>query len=363
MTKLKVCWISNIPSPYKVDFMRLLSHDVELLCLFENRSEKNRDISWSQYQLSGMNTEMLTKDSWKRQIVEASHYYDCLINSDYSKKPCIYAVNQFHKCGKTVVMHADGGLVIPRGLFDHAIAKVMKKNDWFLSSGEEVDRYYQYYGVPADRIFHYHFACMPSSQLKTNREMSEQKENYRRKCGFAEQRILLSVGQQIPRKGYDILCRAMIGLDKNIGVYIIGGTAQSSVQKIVDDNQMTNIHFLPFMNQNELACYYAAADIFIMPTRYDIWGLVINEAMSFGLPVLSSDRCVAALEYQRLFHNAEIYPYENVELLRDKIKMLCENNDLSTKLGQRSLEGIADYSYETMENDFLKILHQCCSGS
>ena len=54
--------------------------------------------------------------------------------------------------------------------------------------------------------------------------------------------------------------------------------------------------FVEFKKKEQLADYYKAADIFILPTRGDAWGLVINEAMGYGLPILTTDQCIAGVE-------------------------------------------------------------------
>lgn len=57
-----------------------------------------------------------------------------------------------------------------------------------------------------------------------------------------------------------------------------------------------------------------AADIFVHPTREDIWGLVVNEAMAKGLPVITTDRCVAGLELIKNESVGRIVPVENIDL-------------------------------------------------
>ena len=169
--------------------------------------------------------------------------------------------------------------------------------------------------------------------------------------------MLLSVGQQIPRKGYDILAQAMKSVDHSIGLTIIGGEPEDCVKKIIDENGLSNIHFVPFLSKESLSQYYAASDIFIMPTRYDIWGLVINEAMSFGLPIISTDKCVAAMEFNRIGRNALIVPSDNAEKLADAINQLVSDNDLKKKLEENSVSAIKEYSLENMVKDFLKAIN------
>ena len=56
------------------------------------------------------------------------------------------------------------------------------------------------------------------------------------------------------------------------------------------------MHFIAFQEKEMLEKYYIAADVFILLTRGDVWGLSINEAMANALPVITTDRCIAGIE-------------------------------------------------------------------
>lgn len=351
---LKVCWISNIPSPYKVKLMNMISEDVELYVLFEQKSVSDRDKSWFLYDFNNYYVEYLDENA-NEKINKASEVCDVLINGDYSNKLCIKAVKKFKNKNKPVVMLADGGLAIDRGLLNHAISFVMKKNDYFMSSGKEVNKYYNFYGIDDSKIFNYHFSSLTKHDVEKNKSFDKLK--IKDELGIKENIILFSAGQQIPRKGYDILAKAMINVDKSVGLYIAGGSPEDNVKEIIESNKLDNIHFVGFKDSDELNKYFSSSDIFVLPTRYDIWGLVINEAMSFGLPIISSDTCIAAVEFNNLFNNALIYKNEDVTELSDSINTLVNDSNLRDQLGRNSLEGIKDYTIEQTKDDFINILN------
>ena len=356
MVKLNVCWISNIPSPYKTALMNLLGEKCNLTALYEKHREHDREDNWYDRSFLTFTGIYLNRKNFRRIIREKANTCDCLINSDYSNPYAMYAVEQFRRQKKTVFLQADGGLVIPRGPVDYIISKVMKRCDRYISPGKETDNYFAYYGIPKDRISHYRFSCMTQKELECAADCRLKKVHYRESLGIKENHVLLSVGQQIPRKGYDILVQALDGMGLDVGAYIIGGDPEDLVMAYVTEHQLSNVHFIPFMDKKQLSEYYAAADIFVMPTRYDIWGLVINEAMAFGLPVVSTDRCVAAMEFQKQFENVLIVSSENVEELRNAIRKLVQDSKLAEELGKRSQRGIRDYSLEHMRDDLISIL-------
>ena len=116
------------------------------------------------------------------------------------------------------------------------------------------------------------------------------------KLGLEEEKIVISVGQFIYRKGFDVLIRSAGRLNKNIGIYIIGGEPNDYYLNLKNEYKAENLHFIGFKSKYELAEYYKAADLFVFPTREDIWGLVVNEAMAYGLPVITTNRCISGLE-------------------------------------------------------------------
>lgn len=77
--------------------------------------------------------------------------------------------------------------------------------------------------------------------------------------------------------------------------------------------------------------YYKAADLFVLPTREDIWGLVINEAMAYGLPIITTDKCVAGVQ---LLNNQEltIIPTNDISSLATAINYLLKDDQKEWKL-------------------------------
>lgn len=358
MKKLKVCWISNIPSPYKTAVMNLIGEKIHLTALYEKQGESDREDSWYDRSFENFTGIYLTKENYKQVIRDEAEKCDCLINSDYSNPWAMYAVEQFRRRKKTVFLQADGGLAIPRGPMDFVISHVMKRCGRYISPGTETDKYFAYYKISGDKIDHYRFSCMTEDEIKKASGMIQHKAAYREKNGITEPFVILSVGQQIPRKGYDILMQALNGIEEKIGVYIIGGEPEEHVLSYVKEHEMDYVHFIPFMDKEHLSEYYAVSDVFVLPTRYDIWGLVINEAMAYGLPIISTDKCVAAMEFQNLCENALIVPAEDPDTLRSAIQILLKNPDMAEEFGKKSLDKIREYTLENMRDDLISILEQ-----
>ncbi len=113
-----------------------------------------------------------------------------------------------------------------------------------------------------------------------------------------------------------------------------------------------NVHFVNYCSKTELSNYYKAADIFVLPTRYDSWGLVVNEAMSYGLPVVTTDCCGAGLEVLDHQH-ITIVPSDNAVALNHAISTIFDNEELRIQLGNRNLEYAREHTIEKMVRDHI----------
>lgn len=181
----------------------------------------------------------------------------------------------------------------------------------------------------------------------------EEKQKLRQELGLGNGKMILSIGQFIHRKGYDIMLRAAAKLDPGTDIYIVGGDPTEEYLQICREENLQNVHFVGFMKKDQLLKYYQAADLFVLPTREDIWGLVINEAMAYGLPVITTDRCVAGLDLVENGVNGYIVPVADVDALADSINTLFTQD--WTQMGERSLEKIRPYTIEAMAKCHLDV--------
>ena len=91
----------------------------------------------------------------------------------------------------------------------------------------------------------------------------------------------------------------------------------------------------------------------MLPTREDIWGLVVNEAMAFGLPVITTDRCVAGLELVENGVTGYIVPVEDADALAEKMNEALSGN--CEAMGAAALERVRPYTIENMASVHLEI--------
>lgn len=353
----KICWISQVASPYKMRLFSLLSQKVDLVILLEDRPSDKRNASWYSYEHG--KAELITfNEDYKKKIRECAEGCDLLIDSCYSTKPGMYAVSAFKKQHKICIMHADGGIGYKRPFpVNSIVSYFMKRHDYAFSSGPITDRYFRFYGYPQEQILHYRMTSFSEKEIQENIAMSARKAEYRKELNLPDRYTFISVGRSLHRKGFDLLLKAYkeAGLDQTCSLLIVGGEATEDLQKIIDEEKVQNVRFYPFIASDELKKYYAASDAFILCTREEIWGLVINEALSFRLPVITSDNCVAGIHFREEGEDVLIVKNEDIQAYAQAMKEVHERKE--TVIGSHASDS---YSLENSAEDFTQDIQEVC---
>ena len=362
---MKVLFTTNLPSPYRVEFFNELGKLCDLTVAYERRSASDRNAKWVSaekrtYKEIFLNGKSIgVENSFCPSVLKLlkKGRFDCIVVGVYSTYTSMLAITYMKLKRIPFIISSDGGMIKGEKGFKYKLKKFLIGSACaWLSTGNSTSKYLEYYGADIN-------AKTKINNLIIEKPLSsEEKLYYRNKLGMKEQKIILSIGQFIHRKGYDILMNACKDLDKNYGIYIVGGTPTEEYLQLQKDLDLTNVYFVDFMSKTELADYYKAADLFVLPTREDIWGLVVNEAMSYGLPVITTDNCVAGLELVD-DKNGRVIKTESVKALKDAILAELENSDNLYQKGINSIRKIETYTIEEMAQTHMRIFEDIKKNS
>lgn len=362
---MNVLYVTTVPAPYKVEMFEELGKLCNLTVLFEKSSVSYRNEGWMVKKYNNFHAEFIKGLSFRDKMFSLGiikhlkrNKYDLIIIGVYSTVSQMLAQEYMRKNKIPYVISSDGGIIKAENSFIKRIKKhfISSAESW-LSTGELTNEYLVNYGAKRERIYVYPFTSILKKDVVEKVVSLEEKYKLRKKLNMAEDKIILSVGQFIHRKGYDILIKACKDLDKGIGVYIVGGTPTNEYIELKKEMNLTNVHFIDFMKKDALGEYYKAADLFVLPTREDIWGLVINEAVAYGLPVISTDKCVAAVELNRNKCIGEIIPSEDIVALYDAIKKMFNNSDIDD-ICKNVMETAKEYTIENSAYVHYKIFEK-----
>ncbi|MCC8163608.1 MAG: glycosyltransferase family 4 protein [Lachnospiraceae bacterium] len=358
---MKVLFMVNIPAPYRVDFFNELGKSCDLTVLFEQRRDKSRNSKWEADEAAGFHAVFLEgvrmgeADAFCPGVITflSLKKYDVIIVGAYHTPTGRFAIDYMRRKKIPFLLSTDGGMIKKDNFLKYRVKyHYIHSAFMWLAPGAAAARYLGHYGAEPDRIRSYPFTSVRECDIQKN--AAQRKAELRAKLGIPYRKLLLAVGQFIPRKGFDILLRACAGLDPSVGVCLVGGKPTQEYLDICERFHLTNVRFVDFQSKESLAEYYDAADLFVHPTREDIWGLVINEALAHGLPVITTDRCLAGAEMVRDGWNGRIVPAES-DALHDAIAELVLDEGKTGLFARRSLEIAEACTIEQMSRAHLEV--------
>tara|TARA_B110000003_G_scaffold271787_1_gene306517 strand:- start:1820 stop:2488 length:669 start_codon:yes stop_codon:yes gene_type:complete len=184
----------------------------------------------------------------------------------------------------------------------------------------------------------------------------------KKKIGVKQKKVFLFVGKLIERKGFEDLQNISILIKNNHKIYkkliflIIGtGEKLEKFKKFIKNNKIDNFKFLGFKNQKELIYYYKLSNFLILPSRYETWGLVVNEAMSLGTPCIVSNNCGCANDLVIKNKNGFVYKEGNYFNLFKIIKNTFSKNFEYDKMKKLTHKKIKKFTIDQTVEKILKI--------
>ena len=358
---MKVLYYTNIPAPYRVKFFNILSKSVDLTVIFNgDRNEKYRNKEWFEKNEFDFNYINLKGISPFRLNKILKDNYDIVIIGTYANiNGAILNILLRHKHIK-FFLNADGGIVPKKESFLSKFikAKFISTADYYLSTGKCANEYLEHYGAKKSSIYVYPFSSIEKSDVLLLPIKMEEKLKLRKEAGYNYKRLFVSVGSFIERKGYDLFLNSLLisNNEKNGFIIIGGGEEKENYLEFLKEHNIKNIHFIDFCDKEKIFEYYKMSDVFFFPSREDIWGLVVNEAMSTGLPVISTLETASARE---VFKRNQLYPCENIKALNKKINEYSSKSALDLyKEGLNNLEISSKYTIENMVSKHLAIFKE-----
>jgi glycosyltransferase involved in cell wall biosynthesis len=314
---MKFIFWFKILSPHQVPYIRALAdlgHTVTIVAEAE-MSPARRAMGWAVPDLGVVAVQFKPSESEVREVIrlsgkEAVHLIGEIRFEPYGK--LILNCLQHNRCRHGIITEAADPRwplgVVRRGKYLLARYRSGAQFDFILAMGQKGVRWFTQCGYPSSKVFEFayvveEFCSVEDQALRVDVEDS----TFR----------LLYVGQLIPRKGVDLLLRALAGMEASFSLEIVGGgPAESTLRALskqlgVDDR----IEWVGSIGSDQVRVRMASADAFVLPSRHDGWGTVVNEALMAGTPTICSDACGASSLIATGACGA-IFPDGNVSKLR-----------------------------------------------
>jgi glycosyltransferase involved in cell wall biosynthesis len=235
----------------------------------------------------------------------------------------------------------------------------IRKCDGFVVPGQASREYLATYGVTTERVF-----VAPNAvdseffrEGAASAQMDEARERFQKRHNLPRFNVLF-VGRLSPEKGFPTAVEAMSALQaqgQEVGLLVVGdGPRRHEYEKLISCQRLKHVIFFGFVQQAELPFYYGQADVLMVPSLSEPWGLVVNEAMSCRIPVLCSYAVGAG--YDLVTDGATGYRCMTASDYAARIRGLIEDPQTRARMAERCREAIAAFSPAACAGGFLEAL-------
>jgi len=233
------------------------------------------------------------------------------------------------------------------------LRSLVKLSSGLLFIGKNNKEYYKFYGAPDNKLFFTPYAV-------NNEFFSNQSDQVERKTLDLKKRlqindetiVVIFSGKLIKRKNPALLLEAFYNvvkhdLDKLAYLIFVGnGPEYKNLQKRIKQLKLEDkVKMAGFQNQVEIRQYYSIADLLVLPSNIETFGLVINEAMNMSTAIISSDQVGAASDLVIENLNGYVFESGNLGSLTTCLNKALSSKKLLTQMSNESKKIIKDWSY------------------
>ncbi len=332
-----------------------------------------RQENWNIDLLSGYNYEFLENTSSRPSsstywginnplLIDKilSYQPDVLIVYGWKHHSHLSVLNYFHNKipilfrGDSTTLD-DSSAFFLRPFFRYVFLKwIYRKVDYALSPGTASDKYFLRSGLRKNQIIRAEHAIDNERFMSMSKKEEEQLSDLVNSLSIKPSQIVfLFAGKFIEIKNPFLLIDAFINLKKqksNVHLLFVGnGILEKEIKKRLNDFSIdisSSITILPFQDQTQMKLLYRVADVFVLPSRSETWGLSINEALACGTPVIVSDKCGSSIDLVKEDENGLVFKSEDGQDLLQKMQKMC-NDDFRIKLAANTQFSLKKYTYQS----------------
>lgn len=355
----RILVISSYPAPYRVAVFRGLAGYYELDIFFEFIQDQSRSSKWF---AQGEEFKILNTPENRACFQECLRHlerYDLILAYDYNNVNAGRLIRTCIRKKKPYVINCDGAFINRHWLKDRVKRYYISHARACFASGIHAEAYFLHYGARKENIYFHGFTSLHAGDILKRPVTDEEKRKLCRGLGLTDRPLVLTIGQFIPRKGFDVLLDAWKDVSPEAQLVLLGGgELEAEYREQIRRLGLDNVVLQGFAEKERVFQYYRAADLFVLPTREDIWGLVINEAMACALPVVSTKRCIAASELIVEGENGYVVPVGDALALAGAITRILSDDSLRDRMAENNLEKIRSYTLENIVEKHRRVIGQ-----
>ncbi len=282
--------------------------------------------------------------------------FDAVLVNGWNHKAAWQTVWASKQLGLPVLTRGDSHLHTPRSGLKTWVKEMtypwlLRAFDGFLDAGQWSRDYYLHYGARSDRIFHVPHVIDETSFLLRSEGLQAERDAIRSAWNLpSDATVFLFAGKFIALKNPMLFLRSLgsaFRQERTVAALMVGdGPLRQECQRFASDAGLPAV-FAGFLNQSKLANAYVAADVLVLPSEHETWGMVVNEAMWSGLPCIVSDQVGCGPELVAAKGTGEVFPLHDQAALAAAMVQFARNPEQRRACGARARAVIQAYSIAT----------------
>jgi len=373
---MKIGYITNSPAPYRIQQINKF-HDIEnvnitLYYTNSKRGSRNwninhksigKEVILSQFYLFRYKDYDFFLNGGLRKIVKDN---DLIIIGGYEQFSYFLIAQLCKLYRKKYILLFDGiqpqKIGTKTNFFKDFIIKSIVKGAQSIFGNGLVSKLYfsQNYHYDENHIYNQYLTVDIEQIDKISSCRKDVKKRYKEKYNIKEgQTVIVSVSRLLDWKNTQLLLKSVSLLNRpdSVVVFIVGdGPERANLEKMAHELNLNVVFTGNIAEPLEVYNYYLLADLFVFPTRHEAWGLVVNEAMAAGLPILCSKGAGASLDLVQEGINGYTFSPDDPMALKDKIQHLIDDERLRTAFGTESKRIIREWTFESSKESFENLL-------
>ena len=347
--------IDVLKNKYDPGFGIVINWDIPLLDGYDYIFEKNISKSPGSHHFKGIDNPELLDNIIAFQA-------DAILLFGWKFKSHLKCMKYFHN-KIPILFRGDSTLLGERSLIKYLLRKIIlrwvyKYVDIALYVGQHNKNYFKYFGLKqAQMLFAPH--CIDNQRFSCDNESRESLALKEREfMGISDTDIVfLYAGKFEKIKQLDLLINAFSKIkDDNIHLILVGDGPIFKFLELASANDK-RIKLLPFQNQLNMPVIYRIADVFVLTSVTETWGLSVNEAMACGRTVLISDTCGCALDLVKEGVTGYTFNSGNEIDLINKLLLLSRKKETLSEMGSAAQSLIMDWNFVRVATPIENILN------
>jgi glycosyltransferase involved in cell wall biosynthesis len=376
---IRLGMLAGSPVPYKLPLYRRLEHDprVDFTAIFSSSAGIRphddsflRGITWDLDVRAGYRNVFL-RGADRSPALGTSFWsvhdpdilrvlrrerFDVLWLEGYNSATHLMAAAGQLMLGSEIVFREEQTTLHPRSLlrtiFKEASLRTLFRNRYAMYISTENRRWFEHYGVAPDRLFSAPYSVDNDFFQAEAQRLRPLKPRLRREFGVEDDAgpVVLTVCRLVEKKQPLFLLEAFrrVRAVRRCSLVVAGaGPLEGAMRAEVESAGISDVHFAGFLNQGDVSRAYACADVFALLSRQnETFGVVVPEAMNFGLPLVLSDKVGCAADLVGRGFNGDVVAADDLDGAVEAIARIIDDEALRARMGQGSEELIQRWTPE-----------------